>query len=136
MAAAGFRAAALALAGAACTSIAADERTFEDTRWRVTAINGRATPAGTNGYRMEFRKGQVEGALGCNQFGGSYRVEREIIRFTALTSTLLACVGGPGMDFEREGMRVLQQPVRLHWQSGPRLTLSNSAGWIELEPLP
>jgi hypothetical protein len=45
MAAAVFRIAALALACAACTSIAVDARTFEGTRWRVTAIDAKPTPA-------------------------------------------------------------------------------------------
>jgi hypothetical protein len=65
MAVADFRSALLALACAACTSIAADARTFEGTRWHVTAINGHATPAASN-YHIDFQRGRIGGQFGCN----------------------------------------------------------------------
>ena len=132
MAAAVFRAASLALACAACTSVAVDDRTFEGTHWHVRAINGRATPANTSGYRVEFRNGGISDSLGCNMFGGRYSVERNTLSTPELNSTLMACTG-PGMTFEREGLPVLTRPMRMTWESGRRLTVSNAAGSLELE---
>jgi heat shock protein HslJ len=130
MAAAGFRAAALALACTACTSIAVDARTFEGTRWRVTGIDGRATPA-SGEYRLEFRKGQISGRFGCNGWGGTYAVAGGTLRASDVRSTLMGCPQ-PAASFEREGMAILQQPMHWIWTK-TRLTLSNSIGSIRLE---
>ena len=115
---------------AACTSIAADARTFEGTSWRVTAINGRATPAAGD-YRIEFRKGRIVGSFGCNHLGGPYRLggRRMIVR--DLVATEMACAE-PAKSFERAGFRVLARPMELDWSSSRRLRLSNSAGSIHL----
>ena len=130
MAAAVFRAALLALACSACTTIAADARSFENTRWDVAAINGRATP--TNGeYWVAFKDGQISGRFGCNGWGGSYAVAGQTVTAGQVTSTLMACTE-PAMSFERQGLAVLQQPMR--WtEAGQKLTLTNGAGSIALE---
>jgi heat shock protein HslJ len=131
MAAAGCKAALAALACAACTSIAADARTFEGTRWHVTAINGKATPASGN-YVIRFDKGRIGGQFGCNHFGGEYRVARDLLSTDALAMTMMACPE-PAMTFESQGGAVLQQPMRISWSSARHLTLSNFAGSIALE---
>ena len=134
MAAAAFRTAVLALACAACTSIAVDERTFEGTSWRVTAIDGRATPA--NGeYRMEFKGGQISGRFGCNGWGGSYAVTGATLTASQVRSTLMACPE-PGMSLESQGLAVLLQPMRATESGNATLMLSNSAGSIELKRTP
>ena len=133
MDAAGFKAAALALACAACTSTAVNERTFEGTRWRVTAINGQAAPAAV-GF-IQFRNGQISGGFGCNNWGGVYSVAGETLIARA-ASTLKACEDNAIGAFEDQGLAVLRQPMRWTWPSGQRLTLSNAAGSIELERVP
>jgi heat shock protein HslJ len=131
MGVAGFRTALLALACAACTSIAADARTFEGTRWHVTAINGRSTPP-TGDYHVEFRNSTIAGRFGCNGFGGRYAVWGELLQATEIRSTMMAC-SDPATSFEREGFAILNQPMRWRWISGRNLTLGNSAGSIALE---
>jgi heat shock protein HslJ len=131
MAAAVFRATALALASAACTTIAADARTFEGTRWHVTAIDGKATPA-TGDYRMEFNTGEISGRFGRNGWGGSYAVKGETLTASQVRSTLMACPE-PAMSFESRGLAVLREPMRVTWMAGTKLTLSNSAGSIAME---
>ena len=131
MAAAVFRAAALVLACTSCTTIAADARTLDNSRWHVTAINGRATPA--NGeYRIEFKGGQISGRFGCNGWGGTYAVAGEMLTASQVRSTMMACAE-PAMSFESQGLSVLQQPMRGTEAAGGKLTLSNSAGLIALE---
>jgi heat shock protein HslJ len=131
MVAAGFKSALLALVCAACTSIAVDARTFEGTRWHVTAINGRATPT-TGDYRIEFRDGGIGGRFGCNGFGGRYSVEREALVASDIRSTMMAC-SDPAASFESQGFAILNQQMRIDWSSGTRLTLSNGAGSIQLQ---
>ena len=136
MAAAGFRTrlAALALLTAGCTSINADARTFENTRWRVTAINGQATP-GVGNYVIRFDNGRVGGQVGCNHFGAPYRVAGEVMTVGQVASTLMGCPE-PAASFETQAFSVLRQPMRLSWSSGTRLTLSNAAGSLALERAP
>ena len=133
MAAAGSRAAVLALACAACTSVIANARTFEGTSWHVTAIDGHATPT-SGDYRMEFRNGEIGGRFGCNSWGGHYTVPGETIVATRIIATQMAC-GDPAGTFESQGFAVLRQPMRLSW-AGETLTLSNGAGSIRLERHP
>ena len=127
----------LALAAAllaGCTSIAADQRTFDGTRWRVTAINGQPTPA-TGDYHVAFAGGQISGRFGCNGWGGRYRIMQDTIVAREIASTLMGCPE-PAMSFESAGLRVLGQPMRLAWASSGRLTLENGAGTIALERSP
>ena len=123
-----------ALAFGACTSISASPATFENTQWRVVAINDEPTPVLPN-YRMAFAKGQVSGQFGCNHFGGGYRVRGDTLTTGAVSMTEMAC-SGPSDHFEGLGLAVLTQPMRLNWTSDRRLTLHNAAGSIALERLP
>jgi heat shock protein HslJ len=131
MAAAAFRAFALALSCVACTSVSVDGRTLEGTHWRVAAIDGRQTPADGE-YRIEFSGGRISGRFGCNRWGGNYALAGETLTSSQVISTKMACQG-LAMMFENQGISVLNQPARLAWTSGQKLTLINGAGSIELE---
>lgn len=126
MAAAGFRAALLALICAGCTSIHADRRTFEGTNWQVTAINGVRTPP----YRIWFGGGYMRGDI-CNRFEGPFKVARDVLQLTGFMATERGCPGPP-MRFEESAFAILHRPMRMRWGSGRRLTLSNGAGAIAL----
>lgn len=130
MGAAGCKAALMGLMLAACTSINADARTFENTRWHVTAINGRTTPS-TGNYEIGFEKGQIGGQFGCNHFGGEYRLARDILATSAIRMTMMAC-SEPAASFESAGSAILSHPMRMMW-SGDAVTLSNGAGSIDLQ---
>jgi heat shock protein HslJ len=125
---------ALALICAGCTSIHAEQRTFENTRWRVTAVSGVATPAGGD-YSIQFNGGRIGGRLGCNSFGGRYSVSAESIVTGDMASTLMGCPE-PAATFESAGLRVLGAPMRWTWVSGLKLTLSNDGGSLQLQRLP
>ncbi|HVM22264.1 MAG TPA: META domain-containing protein [Sphingomicrobium sp.] len=137
MAAAGFKALALALACSACTSMAADQRTFEGTGWNVTAINGQPT-TGSGDFIVRFDNGQIGGRLGCNHFGGPYRVSGDIMTVGSVAATQMACE--PALDtphispmqFESWSFAILGSPMRIGWKGDGRLTLSNAAGSIDL----
>src|SRR6476660_2324550 len=116
MAAAGFRFSVLsALLCASCTSIAAGARSFEGTRWRVAAVDGRVTPA-LGDYRIEFRNGGIGGRCGCNHFGGRFAVKGETLIASEIRSTLMAC-SDPAASFESAGFAVVNQPMRMNWSS-------------------
>ena len=137
-AAAGFRRSSLALAAGllavGCTSVNTTTETFAGTRWRVASIAAMPTPQSPL-YQLEFRDGQIGGRFGCNNFGGSYRVQGEQLVTGDIASTLMGCPE-PAATHETRGFAILARPMAITWQSGGRLTLSNDAGSIELEMIP
>lgn len=121
---------ALLVAAAACTSIA-PAPPLSGSEWRVTAINGRATPPPPASYVMRFEPRQVGGQFGCNHFGGDYRVNGDVLTTGAVAMTEMAC-GEPASSFESQGAAILVRPMRMNWDSAKRLRLANEAGTIEL----
>ncbi len=123
-----------ALLAASCTSIAADQRTFAGSGWRVTSINGHATPA-TSEYYLTFAARDVGGRVGCNNFGGRYAFARDRMKVGEVRATMMGC-SEPAASFESETFGILSRPLRLDWASAGRLTLVNELGSIALERLP
>jgi heat shock protein HslJ len=136
MAAAAFRGAVIALmcAGAACAVAPAPLADLDGTKWRVVAVNGRATPA-QGDYSVRFERNGVSARFGCNSMGGQYRVVGGTLTVRDLAQTLMGCPE-PAGTFEREGSAVLGQPMQMAFTSNDRLSLTNGAGSISLDPLP
>ena len=128
----------LSLAAAACTRMAVSPRSLDGTHWHVAAVNGKATPE-SDRYSMSFEGGRISARFGCNSGGASYSVAGDVVSAGPVMSTKMACLPvsdapGPGpMEFENMGFSVLAHPMRISWESGTRLTLSNSAGSIVLD---
>lgn len=131
MAVAVFRTATIALSCAACTSMSVDGRTLEGVSWTVASIDGRATPTDGN-YHVEFAGGRISGRFGCNRWTGGYAVAGDTLTASQVISTKMACPE-PAMSFENQGLNVLNQPMRLVWMTGQKLTLINRAGSISFE---
>lgn len=113
-----------------CTSIQPPSP-IADSEWRVKAINGRATPPLPASYRIRFEGNRLGGQFGCNHFGGDYRVAGDVLTTEAMMMTEMAC-SEPADSFEALGIAVLQQPARVSWLAPNRITLTSSAGSIEL----
>ncbi|MFF3214528.1 META domain-containing protein [Streptomyces sp. NPDC002886] len=102
------------------------------TRWTVDSlIKGETVspvPAGTEG-RAGFTvaaDGSVSGNLGCNRFNASAAVEGNRLIVGPLTTTRMACEGGPG-EVERALTDLFASP--LTWKvRGDGLTLTASDG--------
>jgi heat shock protein HslJ len=133
--AAGFRSLAGAALGlGACTSIAADHRSFEGTTWLIVAVDGKP---GLDGLAraIRFQDGMISGSFGCDGFVGQYAVGSDAITVDDFKITERACPEYPD-SFDRDGQAVLGSPMKMRWTSASRLTLSNRAGAIALERLP
>lgn len=83
-----------------------------DTKWTLTSMvqNGatRTPPAGTE-ITLDFTSdGKVGGNSGCNSYGGTYEAQGEILKISALVSTLMACAESEKMDFEAAYVAGLQ----------------------------
>jgi heat shock protein HslJ len=121
------------LASAACTSVMPDERTFNGTRWHVTAISGQPTGAGD--YNVQFAGNAISGRFGCNGFGGKYVILGDIMNAGDVRSTMMGC-SEPAATFESRGFAIMRLPMQMSWVSGTQLTLTNSAGSIALQRVP
>lgn len=126
------------LATVSCTSIAVDARTLEGALWHVTAINGQTTPRSSR-FQVEFGRGTLTAAMGCNTLSGNYTVAGGMVRPGPgpVRATEMACESDPPttvslMTFERWGFAILGQPMRIGWSADNRLTLTNAAGSIAL----
>ncbi len=101
---------------------------LDRTRWLVMAINGRPVPRDYN-YWMEFDGGKLSAKFGCNTIGAGYTQTEATIDAGALIATRMAC---PDMNWEREASAVIDQVMTVSAQGPTRMTLSSSAGSIEL----
>jgi heat shock protein HslJ len=98
------------------------------TNWRVAAVNGRPTPRAGEFY-MQFEPGRVGARFGCNSMGADYTQTANMLNLGPVVATQMAC---PDMSFEGQAGGILNQPLTMSWSGGDSLTLSNSAGRIDL----
>ena len=99
------------------------------TNWRVTAVNGRATPL-QGQYYMQFEPNRVSARFGCNGMGGTYSENGSQLTVGPLAATRMFCPE-PALSFETQGGSILTQPLTIS-SNGDRMTLSNNLGRIEL----
>ncbi len=101
---------------------------LDRTRWLVLAINGRPVPRNYE-YWMEFDAGKLSAKFGCNSIGAGYTQSGSSLDAGAIMATRMAC---GDMAFETEGMAVLHEVMQVSAQGPTHLTLTSSAGSIEL----
>ncbi|WP_168927483.1 META domain-containing protein [Nitrincola alkalilacustris] len=72
--------------------------TLQDTQWRLVQLLDEALPEQENVMRhpalMFLPEGRVAGSDGCNRLMGGYHEQGQLLHFTQLASTLMACVDG------------------------------------------
>ena len=105
-----------------------DGRPLDRTRWLVLAINGRPVPRDYQ-YWMEFDGGKLNAKFGCNSVGAGYTQTGSTIDAGAIIATRVAC---GDMSWETQGVAVIDQPMEISAQGPTRVTLTSSAGSIEL----
>ncbi len=101
---------------------------LDRTRWRVVAINGRPVPPNGD-FSMEFDAGKLSAKFGCNGIGAGYTQSGPTIDAGALIATRMAC---PDMSWETQGSAILDQVMTVSAMAPNRVTLTSSAGSIEL----
>ena len=101
---------------------------LDRTRWLVLTINGQPVPRDYN-YWMEFDGGRLSAKFGCNSLGAGYTQTGSTIDAGSIIATEMAC---PDMSWERLGSAILDQPMQVSAQGPTRITLTSSAGSIEL----
>ncbi len=101
---------------------------LDRTRWTVVAINGQRTPP-TGNFAMEFDGGRLSARFGCNSIGAGYTQTGATLDAGAILATKMAC---PDMIWENQGIAVLDQAMTVTALGPNRITLTSSAGSLEL----
>ena len=86
-----------------CGGDAVAAASLTGTNWRVTAVNGRATPP-QGQYYMQFEPNRVSARFGCNGMGGTYSENGSQLTVGPLAATRMFCPE-PAMSFENQGGR-------------------------------
>ena len=102
--------------------------TLERTRWRVVRVNGRAVPKKGN-YYIDFDSGQIGAKFGCNSIVGPYTQSGTTLDAGALIATRVGCFD---VALETQGSAILDQVMTIAVIGRNQLTLSSSAGTIDL----
>jgi heat shock protein HslJ len=103
----------------ACTTRSPNaESNLEGETWVLVNLNG-SDPLEGRQLILQFDSGQVSGNGGCNQYGGSYQITGEAIRFYDLFSTEMACMDPEGiMKQEQIYLELLQTANRFELVDG------------------
>ena len=77
------------------------------TTWELYSI-GRYSPIADSKTTIRFENGQVSGLGGCNQYGGEYKISGQMLSFSGLYMTEMACMSPEGiMDQEQRFLKSL-----------------------------
>jgi heat shock protein HslJ/uncharacterized membrane protein len=115
-------------AGGAATGVAP----LQGRSWRLESLpgkDGRALGAARQPLTMRFEQNRVSGFSGCNRFTGAYAVDGDVVTFSKLAGTMMACPE-PETSLETAFRAALGGPLR-YSVAGEKLSLRPASG----EPL-
>ena len=75
---------------------------------------------------LVFKDGKVVGHAGCNQYYGEYKIEKDILYVSDITTTWKTCQGKKGL-YESRFLRLLDQPLKIDFE-GEGLCLRDQSG--------
>jgi heat shock protein HslJ len=93
--------------------------------WKLVSYNGIPAVVEVE-TSIEFKDRQVNGNVGCNGFGGEYKVSGDMIEFGQMMSTLMFCEGPVG-EQESATLAALQESARFVLD-GDTLTITSPDG--------
>ncbi len=101
-------------------------------RWALVQVQGKAVPRLPRPALVEFLDGgRISGTGGCNRFSGGFTRSGEILEFSPVVSTRMACLSETAQQLENQFLGLLQG--RLAWKAAEsRLELRNAEGEIIL----
>ena len=102
--------------------------TLQQTYWKATELAGRPVPAGAasrEAHLVLAADGRVTGADGCNRVAGTYELTGEVVKFSRMIATQMACPNTG--ETERAFHDALNRAAA--WRiAGNRLELFDAAG--------
>lgn len=121
--------------GAATATPGETPATLENTSWQLASFSASAIEMpviADSLITLEFgANGEASGSSGCNSYGGAYEVQDDTLLFSAIASTLMACVDEDMMQQESDYLAALQVADRFVI-AGDTLTLwyDSSSGML------
>ena len=104
-----------------------------ETYWKAVELNGEAVRMNEGAREahlvLKQSDSQVKGFSGCNNFFGTYTLEKDTIHFGPLASTRMAC---PYMEQEARFLKALSETDRFQIE-GESLSFFNEDGALVLE---
>ncbi|MHC4432677.1 MAG: META domain-containing protein [Planctomycetota bacterium] len=98
-----------------------------DTEWVLISLNGNALIEGKE-ITLNFGEASLEGAGGCNTYGGSYTASEDSLRLSGVYATEMACMEPKGiMDQEKAYLHALNAAARYR-VDGNRLEILDQTG--------
>jgi heat shock protein HslJ len=91
-------------------------------KWRIETVDGHALRGGRPAT-ISFAGERISGNSGCNAFGGSFRLVRDVLTAGPMISTKMACPGMPMVE-EQAILRLLAQPLTVTGNRDGKLILS------------
>ncbi len=126
-------AASLTLGLCACESTASGDslaQAVEGREWSAEAIGGKDVVDGTK-VTLKIDGGRISGKAGCNLYGGAVEINGERVKFGALFSTKMACMGGGVAEQESRYLSLLQGTLGGKVRGDGALVLVGRDGEIE-----
>ena len=106
------------------------------TSWIVVTVNDRTPIAGAV-PTLSFTGDRIQGFFGCNQGGGTYRLDASTGRFAVsdLSETAMGCLQPGVMEFETALLQTLGSSTHASLDTTGRLLLAGPDGAIAVVPL-
>ena len=99
-------------------------------QWKLVSYGPTASPtpaAADVDTSIEFKSdGTLSGNVGCNGFGGDFKVDGDTLTFGSIVSTMMFCEG-PGGDQETAALAVIHESAKFVLD-GDSLTITSADG--------
>ena len=116
------------------TASAGPDAALTGTYWRAVAIDGNPTvslPKQREAHLVFAAEGnRVSGSTGCNRVVGTFTQAAEVLRFSPMASTKMACP--PNLDAQERAFLEAVQATAAAQISGNTLELKDAAGKVRL----
>ena len=117
------------LALSAC-SVAGTPAALSGTTWKLVSYGPATAPtpavSGVDTHLTFDEQRRLQGNMGCNTFGGDFKLTGNQMLFGTMMSTMMACQG-PVMDQEQAVLQVFNKSARFEI-SANRLTITSNDG--------
>ncbi len=98
------------------------------TEWLIEATGGTAIVSGQEPTIRFGEDGRVSGFSGCNRFTGGYTEDGDMVTFSPLASTMMACMSAETGAQERAIQAILSGETRISFDAMGLLTVTSATG--------
>lgn len=97
------------------------------TTWQLASYGGNQLLPGTE-FTARFEDTQIQGNGGCNQYYGTYRIEKEQLTITDLAWTEMACLDPEGIMDQEQALLTLLGGAQTYQLEEESLQITTAGG--------